>query len=173
VATGCFILQTWGLGRALKVPLNIDAVWSKPVELSEADSGAGYVCPELTLFPEEPGVYVFGRRFGDSVTPIYIGKALNLRQRMGQQFDSVKLMSRLKEAANGSRFLIYCVPKLKRGQKTRKVIKVMEDALIAHALAEGYELRQKQGTLRPNHAISFSGNRASEAIAGRFIRLRA
>jgi hypothetical protein len=92
---------------------------------------------------------------------------------MAQQFDSIKLMSKIKESATGSRFLMYCTPTLKRGQKVRKVIKVMEDALIANALAKGYELRQKQGTLRPNHTISFSGNRTSEAVAGRFIRLRA
>ncbi len=155
------------------MPLNIDATWGKPIELSESYSGTAYICPELTLLPEEAGVYVFGRRFGNSVTPIYIGKALNIRQRIAQQFDSVRLMSSLKDAANGSRFLIYCVPQLKRGQKVRNVIKVMEDALIAHALAEGHELRQKQGTLRPNHTIGFSGNRTSEAIADRFIRLRA
>jgi hypothetical protein len=155
------------------LPLNIDAKWSKPIELSEAKSGAIYVYPESALLPEEPAVYIFSRVHGGGVAPLYIGKALNLRQRMVQQFDSVKLMSRLKEAAAGSRFLIYCVPKLKKGQKARKVIKVIEDALIAHALAEGYELLQKQGTLRPNHTISFSGNRMSEALAGRFIRLRA
>jgi len=132
----------------------------------------GYICPDLTLLPEEPAVYIFGRQHGNNFSPLYIGKALNLRQRMQQQFDSLKLMSSLKAAATGSRFLIYCRPTLKQGQKASKVIKVMEDALIAHALADGYELLQKQGTLRPNHSIKFAGNRVSEAIAGRFIRLR-
>jgi hypothetical protein len=154
------------------VPLNIEAVWSKPIKLYEANSGASYACPDLETIPEGPAVYIFGRKHGKSLMPLYIGKALNLRQRMGQQFDSIKLMLKLKEAANGGRFLIYCVPSLKRGQKASKVIKVMEDALIARALAKGCELRQKQGTLRPNHAINFSGNRTSEAVAGRFIRLR-
>jgi hypothetical protein len=154
------------------LPLNIDAAWSKPIKLSEARSGASYVCPNLAHLPEEPAVYIFGRQHGNSIAPLYIGKALNLRQRLEQQFDSVKLMSRLKSAGNGSRFLIYCEPTLKRGQKAAKVIKVMEDALIAHALAEGHELRQKQGTLRPNHTIKFAGNRTSEAIAGRLVRLR-
>jgi hypothetical protein len=99
-----------GTNRGPHVPLNIDAVWAKPIKLKETGTSATYICPELTLFPEEPAVYIFGREFGDNVTPIYIGKALNLRQRMQQQFDSVKLMSRLKSAANGSRFLIYCLP---------------------------------------------------------------
>ena len=154
------------------MPLNIEAAWSKPIKLSEATSGVAYECPDLEFIPEDPAVYIFGRAHGENVAPIYIGRALDLRQRMEQQFDSVKLMSRLKDAANGTRFLIYCVPILKRGQKATKVLKVMEDALIAHALAEGYELRQKQGTLRPNHTIKFAGNRTSEAIAGRLIRLR-
>jgi hypothetical protein len=155
------------------VPLNIEATWNQPIEIFEAKSGAIYACPELSLIPEEPAVYVFGRQHGNNVEPLYIGKALNLRQRMKQQFDSVRLMSSLKEGGNGIRFLIYCIPALKRGQPARKVIKVLEDSLIAHALSEGHELLQKQGTLRPNHTIRFSGNRTSEAIAGRLIRLRA
>jgi len=154
--------------------LNIEATWSKPIQLRKARSGAGYVCPDLKTFPEKAGVYVFGRQHGETVQPLYIGRASNLRGRMKQQFDSMKLMTRLKEAAPaGGRFLIYCIPTPGRGHKPERVIKVMEDALIAHALAAGHELLQKQGTLRPNHKIQFSGNRTSEAIAERLIRLQA
>src|SRR5580704_12832839 len=148
---------TIGIRRKPDLPLNIDAAWSKPIELSETRSGASYVCPDLKGLPEEPVVYIFGRQHGKSIVPLYIGKALNLRQRMEQQFDSVKLMSRLKSGGTGSRFLIYCTPTLKRGQQATKVVKVMDDALLALALAEGHEVRQKQGTLRPNHTIKFAG----------------
>ena len=155
------------------MPLNIEGKWSNPIELIKGHNGIGYECPDLDMIPESPGVYVFGRRHGKSTTPLYIGKALNLRQRIKQQFDSVKLMSRIKDAGNGSRFLIYCVPAPKRAHSAARVIKVLEDALIAHALAENHELRQKQGTLRPNHTIKLSGNRTSERIARRSMRLRA
>lgn len=155
------------------MPLNIEAKWSNPIKLTNGQSGIGYACPDLETIPESPGVYVFGRRHGNSITPLYIGKALNLRQRVKQQFDSVNLMSRLQDGGTGTRFLIYCVPLPKRAQSPARVIKVLEDALIAHTLGEGHELRQKQGTLRPNHTISLSGNRTSEPIAGRLIRLRA
>jgi hypothetical protein len=69
------------------MPLNIGAAWSKPIKLTETTTTASYVCPKLTLFPEEPAVYVFGREHGNKIAPIYIGKAVNLRQRIQQQLD--------------------------------------------------------------------------------------
>lgn len=155
------------------MPLNIDAEWSRPIVLVLSRASGIYECPDLNQFPETPAVYIFGRQHGKSIEPLYIGRASKLRQRMKQQFDSVKLMSRIKGAGTGGRFLIYCTPRLRQRQTAAQTIRVMEDALIAHALGVGWELLQKQGTVRPSHTVKFSGNRTSETIAGRFIRLRA
>ena len=73
--------------------LSIEATWGQPSQLRKARSGAGYVCPDLKIFPEEAGVYVFGRQHGETIQPLYIGRAGNLRVRMAQQFDSMKLMT--------------------------------------------------------------------------------
>jgi hypothetical protein len=156
-----------------EMPLNIRAEWSKPVNLKLATSGAIYEFPDLGAIPETPGVYVFGRQHGNTITPLYIGRAMKLRRRLEQQFNSVILMSRIKESETGSRFLIFCAPILKPGQKAAKVITVMEDALIANALSNGYELLQKQGLKRPSHEITFVGNRTSEGLAPRHMRARA
>jgi hypothetical protein len=51
------------------------------------------------------------------------------------------------------------------------VISILEQALIAHALSEDFELLQKQGTKTPNHTISFQGNRTSEDLAPRRMRV--
>jgi hypothetical protein len=82
-------------------------------------------------------------------------------------------MRRMEQAETGQRFFMYCTVSMKRGQKIASVLKVLEGALIAYTLGEGYELLQKQGTRRPSHTVKFSGNRTSEAIVPRFMRLRA
>ena len=153
--------------------LNIDAQWEQPIPLQLAHTGAIYERPDLDQIPEAPGIYVFGRDHGGRITPFYVGRAENLRRRLGQQFNSVKLMTSIRDAETGSRFLIYCQPHIKPGQKAKSVIRIMEDALIAHILSEGFELMQTQGLRRPNHAIKFHGNRTSEGIVPRLIRLRA
>ena len=155
------------------MPLNIEAAWSNPIKLKLARSRAIYECAKLDEIPEEPGVYVFLRDHGGSKTPLYVGRAQNLRRRIEQQLNSVKLMTGIKEAPSGKRCLIYCVPRLKRRQRAGSVIRVIEDALIAHSLAENCELLQTQGTKRPNHTIRFNGNRTSEAIAPRHMRVEA
>ena len=80
-------------------------------------------------------------------------------------------MTGIREAQIEGRFHIYCMPVLKRGQRIVRVISILEQALIAHALAEDFELLQKQGTKTPNHTISFQGNRTSEDLAPRRMRV--
>jgi hypothetical protein len=151
--------------------LNIEAVWSKPLGLKLARSGAIYHCPELFSIPMDCGVYIFGREHGEAAAPLYIGKALNLRRRIEQQLNSVRLMTGIREAQSGARFVIYCLPQLKRGQRAVRVVSILEQALIAHALSEDFELLQTQGTKTPNHTIRFAGNRTSEDLAPRRMRV--
>jgi hypothetical protein len=151
--------------------LNIEAVWSRPLELKLVNSGAIYRCGEIESIPYEPGCYIFGRAYDDYAAPLYIGKALMLRRRIEQQLDSVRLMTGIREAQKGGRFVIYCTPLLKRGQRAVKVISILEQALIAHAMSEDFELLQKQGTKTPNHTISFQGNHTSLELAPKNMRV--
>ncbi len=151
--------------------LNIEASWSQPIRLRLARFGAIYECEDPDRIPTESGVYIFGREHGEAAAPLYIGKALNLRRRIEQQLNSVRLMTGIREAERGGRFVIYCAPQLKRGQRAIRVITILERALIAHALAEDFELLQTQGTRTPNHTIRFSGNRTSEDLAPRRMRV--
>ena len=151
------------------MPLNIEAAWCKPISLKQADGV--YVCPNLNELPTDHGIYVFGRKHGEKAVPLYIGRAENLRVRIKQQMDSVHLMRGIQKAPSGARFLIYCVPTKRQRHMAANVIEVLEDGLILHALGEGHQLLNKQGTLRPSHKIEFIGNRTSEQISGRLIRL--
>jgi hypothetical protein len=151
--------------------LNIEAIWSRPIKLKLARYGAIYECDEPDKIPTGPGVYIFGREHGDAAAPLYIGKALNLRRRIEQQLNSVKLMKGILEAQTGGRFVIYCEPQLRPGQRAVRVITILERALIGHALSVDFELLQKQGTKTPNHTIRFLGNRTSLDLAPRRMRV--
>lgn len=95
-----------------------------------------------------------------------------MRARLKQHLNSVKLMQAVYEAEAGARHFMFCEPRMKPGQDLARVLTLLENALIDHAMSEGYDLRQKQGLKPPHHTISFKGNRTSEAIAGRFMRVR-
>jgi hypothetical protein len=156
---------------AKTMPLNIEARWSKPIKLLPTDYG--YVCKKLDSVPAEPGAYVFGRTHGDTAAPLYVGRTKNLRGRLKIHLDSVRLMKALYDAEAGARFFMYCTVSLKRGQKLDRVLETLEAALIAQAVAAGFELRQKQGVKRPLHTINFTGNRISEAMYDRTVHLQA
>jgi len=155
------------------VALKIEAHWHHPLALRE-DPGAIYLCRGLKSVPETPGVYVFGRVHGDKAKPLYIGRTTNLQKRLSQHLESsTRLMVKVRDAPKGVRFFMSCEIKPKRGHQLEKVLRTLEEALIAHALAEGHQLFNKQGVLRPNHTIEFTGNRTSESIAPRYMRVRA
>jgi hypothetical protein len=153
--------------------LNITAAWHPPVALALARVGMIYDCPEIDKVPQTPGAYIFGRRFGDTVQPLYVGRAVNMQQRLIQHLNSVKLMLRIKDAQAGERFFMCCEVKLRRGQNIDRVLDILESALITHLLSEGFELLQVQGTKRPNHTITFDRNQTAMQIAPRFMRLAA
>lgn len=156
------------------MPMNIEAQWHPPLELVEAGEDANliYSCPRAANIPDEPGVYVFGRRHGEFVAPLYIGRSKNLQTRLYQHLDSVPLMKAIQRMQNGSRFYLYCTVTPKPGQRIDRVLDVLERALIDHAMTTGHELLQKQGTRTAKHTISFRGNHTATAIVPRSLYAR-
>lgn len=59
----------------------------------------------------------------------------------------------------------------KSGQNTETAIKLIEKALIRHALSIGYQLLSKSGTKIPVHEITFSGNLDTKRFSGNKMRL--
>jgi len=49
---------------------------------------------------------VFARRWGGGFEALYVGKANNIRARVKQQLNNVRLMQHLKDARNGSRVVL-------------------------------------------------------------------
>jgi hypothetical protein len=152
--------------------MQIEATWSKPIPLKKGPPGGAIYVLKLEDLPDEPGVYVFGRKHGENVVPIYIGETLSIRRRVKGHLNSLALMRAVENAPNGGRFFIYCTVKAGTNEKAKKHVKVLEKALIMHAQSEGHEIFNKKGTKLPTDTISFSGNRTSEAIAPRVMLVK-
>jgi hypothetical protein len=140
--------------------MKLNVFWHGPVELADGDSvGLIYTCTDLDRIHDGPGVYIFGRKFGDDVEPLYIGQAGNVRHRVAQHLKSnVKLMTGLKKARNGTRVVLVGEWRPRQGQQAAKALKMIEAALIKLALAEGYEILNDKGTKTPFHTLSMKGD---------------
>ena len=140
--------------------LEIEIEWQKPLELLDGwRHNMIYVLEYEEGLPEEPGIYVFARKYGKNIAPLYIGQAKNLRSRICGQLNTTRLMKGIENAENGHRVLMVGVCRTKPGQQLKKVLDVLERAYIDHALTDGYELLNKQGAHRPIHRITSSGPR--------------
>lgn len=155
--------------------MDLNIKWHKAVPLLDGDdSNLIYVAEGLDAFAETPGVYIFGRVYDGAIQPLYVGKADDLRKRAWQHFkNNTKLMNAIKKAGNGARVFVpgQFVPK--PGQSTKKCIALIERALIDHALTEGYELLNVQGTKTAYHKINFSGFLPARNITGKLLSVKA
>jgi hypothetical protein len=146
--------------------MKISLKWEKPLRLKDgARLNQIYYCRECSRLSRKPGLYVFARKFGKTVVPLYIGQASKLRGRIEGQFNNVRLMMGIKQAHAGRRILIVARLYLKRGQQMSKVLDIVESALIKNALAQGHDLLNQQGTKTKVHVIRSQGNSSSRQIA--------
>jgi hypothetical protein len=100
--------------------MKIEASWSQPLPLIKDKSGELIYTLDLDDLPTEPCVYVFGRKHGKAVVPMYIGETLSLRGRIKNHLRSVPLMRSIERAPTGARFLIYCTVKAGSIEKAKK-----------------------------------------------------
>jgi hypothetical protein len=144
--------------------VDLEIFWHGPVYLRDARDHENliYACDYLDAIPSSPGVYVFGRLFGENVDPVYIGRATDLRRRIGQHIENnVRLMQAIKRRPNGTRVVLIGEWRGKKGQQEGRALPLIESALIKFALAEGHELVNDKGTKTPVHTISMVGNRTA------------
>src|SRR5690606_19451703 len=151
-----------------RVQMELIVQWHKPIEpLDGAEEHLIYTAKGLDEWWGVPGVYMFARKFGGSLHPLYVGKAENIGQRVTQHFkSSTRLMNSLRKSANGLKVLVPAEFKPKRGQNTKKCIGLIERALIDHTLSEGHELLNVQGARTPTHTINFSGYLSARSVTG-------
>lgn len=79
----------------------IEGSWSQPITLTKGRTGGPIYVLDLDDLPETPGVYVFARKHGERVVPIYIGETLSIRSRVKNHLDSLQRMQAIKSVPNG------------------------------------------------------------------------
>jgi hypothetical protein len=146
--------------------MKIALKWEKPIRLKDGSKqNQIYSSRGTDKLPRKPGVYVFARKFGKNIVPLYIGQAAKLKGRIEGQFNSLRLMVGIKNAPAGHRILLIARLCLKRGQQMAKVLDIVESALIKNALGQGHDLLNQQGTKTRVHIIRSVGNESSRQVA--------
>lgn len=149
--------------------------WHPPLLLRKArpDENLFYACDDLELIPSKPGIYVFARRHGQSVSPLYIGQSLDLHKRIRQHLEgNVGLLKGILRAEAGQRLLLIGEAQFHPGQKAAKVIKLLERVYIEHALTAGYDLLNEMGTKTPSHNVQSQGKKEFHAPFPRHMNLK-
>ena len=155
--------------------MDLNIKWHKPINLIDGGKeNLIYLIRCIGSSLDFPGVYMFARIYNGVTYPLYIGKAESIEKRVWQHFkNNVKLMNSIKNAAKGLRVFIPGQFTPKPGQNTKKCIALIEKALIDHALTEGYELFNIQGTRTPAHQVCFSGFLGARNITGKSLSFKA
>ena len=145
--------------------MKIDIKWQTPIRLKNGSSqNMIYMIDSLEKIPPRTaGVYVFLRLKGHERVPLYIGQATRLRSRIKGQLNNLKLMLGIKNAPGRSRFVACAICPPAQGQNTKKVLDVVENALIRYAMAEGHDILNIQGTNLRVDTITSAGNRLSRS----------
>jgi hypothetical protein len=135
--------------------LHVD--WRRPVQLKDGTKQNLIYFVDLQKLPETTGLYIFGRRWGQSIEALYVGKGTKLRGRVKGQFNNLRLMQHVRNAKAGKRVLIVGTLITKPGQRAEKALTLAERALIRYFLSEGHDLVNKQGTRLRRHELVSSG----------------
>jgi hypothetical protein len=138
--------------------MDLEVRWKSPLKLFKSKANFIYEVENFDTISNGPGVYVFARGHGASVSPLYVGKAINLQTRIGQQLNTTKLMRAIENAANGSRVLYVAEFIGKGGQNPNRAIDIVESAFISAALAKNSELINVKRTKTTSHSVTSSGN---------------
>jgi hypothetical protein len=126
--------------------------WGPPLALLPSEDGRIYEI-DLNVLPEAPGIYIFTRTFGKATSALYVGKAENLRGRLKQQLNAVRLMKGIENAPTGRRHLLWAKLNRRQGQKA-DCLPIVERALIRHYLSEGHELLNIHGNRIKKHSLT-------------------
>jgi hypothetical protein len=132
--------------------MDLSLEWHSPLPLSAERHNAIYWL-DLDKVPQTLGIYVFYREFGSKQSALYVGKALDLKVRVGQQLNNVKLMMALRNATNGRRQIVF--GELTRGGKGIDAkLKLIERTLIRYYQQASGELVNVHGNRIVHHSLT-------------------
>jgi hypothetical protein len=137
--------------------MKLQIEWLHPISLNDAADPNLIYAVEVERLPPAPGIYIFGRRWGNQFEALYVGRASKVRGRVKKQLNNLKLMHHLKNAKNGKRVILAGRIVTKPGQQVDKCLPIIERALIRHFLSKRHDLVNKQGTRLRRHELTSSG----------------
>src|SRR6266446_2100099 len=144
--------------------------WHQPIPLKDGSAeDLIYMVDEdeIKVWDGFPGVYMFCWKYGESVIPMYIGRSMNIYNRIWEHLETTTLMKRIENGPRGATMLIIGEYISQPRQSPERTIAIVEKALIAHALTEGYALLNTAGTRTPTHEVKFSGFHGATNFSGR------
>jgi hypothetical protein len=144
--------------------MKLQIEWLRPISLNDAADPNLIYAVEIERLPPAPGIYIFGRLWGNQFEALYVGKASRVRGRIKKQLNNLKLMHHLKNAKNGKRVVLAGRIITKPGQQVDKCLPIIERALIRYFLSEGHDLVNKQGTSLRRHELESLGKYPKQSL---------
>jgi hypothetical protein len=136
--------------------LIIEFEWQKPLPLrrfSEKDEQR--ICEELD---NEPGIYVFARRWGAGFEPLYVGQAQRMSARVKQQFNNHRLIQHIQDSKIGAKVLLVGYLKHSGNTNVKKALDKAERAFIRYCVSQNHAIHNKLGTkIRVDDFVSVGG----------------
>lgn len=137
--------------------MDLQIEWGRQVQLTDASKDNMIYGLDLAKVTTSAGVYIFGRRWGKQFEALYVGKARNIRSRVKNHLNNLRVMQHLRNAKTGNRIVLAGQLVTKPGQRKSKCLGLAERALIRYYLSDGHDLVNKQGTRMRRHEIQSSG----------------
>jgi hypothetical protein len=137
--------------------MDLHIKWHKALFLKDADnSQPAMYSVKLERIPDCSGIYIFFRSYGKSKEALYIGKAKNLRRRIKQQLNNLRLMKSINNASKGYRMLVIGEFTSRGNRPLEPSLKRIESLLIRHYVEKNHNLLNNHGTgIRKHNIFSY------------------
>ena len=133
--------------------MNLHVEWAPAIALRRVRGDIELDDADLKRVPAVPGVYVFGRCWGDNFEALYVGQAKNVRGRIKGQMNNHRLMKHVRDAKTGSRVVMVGSVIPKPGLQIENCLTLVERTLIRYFLAKGDDLVNISGTRLRSHEV--------------------
>jgi hypothetical protein len=140
--------------------MNVEIEWQEPLALRSLS--VKDVKRVRARLKDEPGIYVFARRWGSDFEALYVGQALKVLGRVTQQFNNRKLVDYVLNAKIGAKVLLTGYLVYNGTTNIKKSLNTAERAYIRNCIARGHPLHNTQGTkVRTDEVNSIGGRKRS------------
>jgi len=143
--------------------MKIEICWRAPIQLDDGTL-ENLIYTHSSEIPDSPGIYIFARKHGDTISPLYIGQTKSFSSRLKMQFNNTKLMKGIEKAPVGRRILLLGEVIPQRGQNIAKVLRTVETTLIEYCLANKADLINIQGTRTNVDTITHTGSNSHKKL---------